>query len=98
MGFAAFASILVVALLVGIAVQYFEQRMGWDWLVIAAAGTFGGYFASEYFPGSTVFSYITNWGPEFDGMYIVPAAITGLVLALIGFVGTRIVQPAPSTA
>jgi hypothetical protein len=89
MGFPVFAAIVIVALAVGIAVQVLERRMGWDWLVIAVPAAFGAYFASETFPGSTTFEAIKNFGPTIDGFYVIPGIVTGAVLALVAYFGTR---------
>ena len=55
MGLAAFGVIVLVAVAAGVAIQLTERKFGYDWLLIAATATFGAYFASETFPGSTVF-------------------------------------------
>lgn len=97
MGFAAFASIVIAALLAGIAVQFAQKKMGYDWLLIAVTATFGAYFASETFPGSVTFEYITNFGPQLDGFYIVPGIVTGVVIALLAYIGTRKLETTTST-
>ncbi len=90
MGFMAFLSIVVVALVVGIGVQYLMKSVHtYEWLAVTVAATFGAYFASESFPGSTVFEGINNWGPEFDGMFIIPAIIGGIILAIVADLGIR---------
>ncbi len=90
MGLTAFLSIVVVALIVGVAVQYLiKSSHTYEWLAVAAAAAFGAYFASESFPGSTVFEGIKDFGPQFDGMYIIPAIIGGVVLAIVADLGIR---------
>ena len=92
MGFFAFAGIVIVALVIGFAVQMYDKRaLSYEWLIIAFAGTFGAYFASENFPGATVplLEGIKDWGPALDGMYLIPAAVTGLILAGVAYFGTR---------
>lgn len=89
MGFPVFAAIVVVSLAIGIAVQLFEKKMGWDWLIIAVPAAFGAYFASETFPGSTTFGAIKDFGPTVDGFYVIPGIVTGAVLALVAYFGTR---------
>ena len=92
MGYLAFATVFVLALIVGIAVQLYERRpLGYEWLMIALAGAFGAYFASETVVGSTVpiLESIKNWGPEFDGMFVVPAVIGAIFLAAITYLGMR---------
>ena len=97
MGFVAFAVIVVVALIVGIAVQYrVKGGVSYQWFIVALAGVFGAYFASETVVGSTVplLDGITQWGPEFDGMFVIPALIGGVLLALIADIGVR-TTPSP---
>ena len=77
MGLAVFVGIIAVALAAGIAVQLVEKKMGYDWLLIAVTGTFGAYFASETFPGSTTFQAIKDFGPAIDGFYVIPGIVTG---------------------
>lgn len=89
MGFPVFAAIVVVSLAIGIAVQLLEKKMGWDWLIIAVPAAFGAYFASETFPGSTTFGAIKDFGPTVDGFYVIPGIVTGAVLALVAYFGTR---------
>ena len=71
--------------------------MRYEWFIVALAGAFGAYFASETVVGSTVplIEGITQWGPEFDGMFIIPAAIGGVFMALIADIGVR---TTPSTS
>lgn len=90
MGFTAFFGIVVVALVVGIGVQFLTRSsFAYEWVVIAFAGAFGGYFASETFVGSAVFAGIKDWGPELDGMFIIPAVIGGVILAIVADLGVR---------
>lgn len=92
MGFLAFGTVLILALIVGFGVQMYAKKvLSYEWLVIALAGAFGAYFASETVVGSEVplLDGIANWGPEFDGMFVVPAIIGGLLLAVIAYFGTR---------
>lgn len=92
MGFLAFGTIVVLAVIAGLAVQYAVRGgVSYEWVIVALAGAFGAYFASEAVVGSTVplLDGIKEWGPEFDGMFIVPAAIGGVLLALIADLGVR---------
>jgi nucleoside recognition membrane protein YjiH len=89
MGLAVFVGIVVVAVAAGIAVQLAERKVGYDWLVIAVTGTFGAYFASETFPGSTTFGAIKDFGPTIDGFYVIPGIVTGVLLALVAYLGTK---------
>jgi hypothetical protein len=59
MGLAVFAAIVIVSLLAGIAVQFLGAKPSrYDFLIVGVTATFGAYFASETFPGSTVFAFI----------------------------------------
>ena len=98
MGFPVLAAIVVVALAIGIAVQLFERKSGWDWLIIAVPAGFGAYFASETFPGSTTFEAIKDFGPTVDGFYVIPGIVTGAILALVAYLGTRNLQTTTSPA
>jgi hypothetical protein len=98
MGFLAFAGVVSIALLIGFGVQYLTKKsLSNEWLIVAVAAAFGAYFASESFPGSTIFSGITNWGPELDGLFLIPAIIGGGLLALVADLGIR-TGPQGSTA
>lgn len=99
MGFTAVLGIVLVAILVGVGVQYLMgSTVGYEWLVIAVAGAFGAYLASEAFVTSSIFEGIKNWGPELDGLFIVPAAIGGVLLALIADIGVRVAIPQATPA
>jgi hypothetical protein len=98
MGFPVLAAIIVVSLAIGIAVQLFERKSGWDWLIIAVPAAFGAYFASETFPGSTTFEAIKDFGPTVDGFYTIPGIMTGAILALVAYLGTRNLQTTTSPA
>ncbi len=90
MGLLAFSVIVILALVAGFAVQYFVERpIGNEWLVVALAAGFGAYFASETVVVSTLFEGFKSWGPQWDGMFIVPAVVGGALLALIADVGVR---------
>jgi len=90
MGFPLFAAIVLVSLLAGIAVQVFGRMTSrYDFAIVRVTAAFGAYFASETFPGSTVFSTITNWGPSIDGFYLIPGIAFAFIIATIAYVGTR---------
>ena len=90
MGLAPFALIVVISLAAGIAVQLLgATKSRYDFLIVGVTAAFGMYFASESFPGSTVFSTITNFGPVWDGFAYIPGIAFGLVLATIAYIGTR---------
>ncbi len=94
MGFLAFGSIVIVALIAGFAVQLMRQKsLTYEWLVVALSVAFGAYFASETWVGSTVFEGIKDWGWSFDGMYVIPAVIGALVMAVVADLGVRLGPP-----
>lgn len=78
-GMSLFAAILLIAggLLIGVLASMIgEVRVGWEWAATAAAALVGGYLGSEALGGAS------TWGPVFEGLYIVPAIIGGLVLGV----------------
>jgi hypothetical protein len=92
MGFIAFAGIVIIAVAAGFAVQMYEKRsLPYEWLIIAMSATFGAYFASENVPGATVpvLDAIQDWGPTLDGMFVIPAVVGGVLLAIVAYFGTR---------
>jgi uncharacterized membrane protein YeaQ/YmgE (transglycosylase-associated protein family) len=79
-GMSGFAALFLVvgALLIGVAAQFIgEVRVGWEWATTGAGALVGGYLGSEAFGG------LSTWGAEFEGLYILPALIGGLVVAII---------------
>jgi hypothetical protein len=90
MGLAVFAAIVVVSLLAGVAVQVLgAKKSPYDFLIVGVTAIFGAYFASETFPGSTVFATITNFGPSIDGFYLIPGIAFAIIIATVSYVGTR---------
>ena len=90
MGLASFALLVVVGLAAGFGVQILTKSpLRFEWLIVAVSVVFGGYFASESFPGSNVFSGIKDWGPSWDGLVFIPAAIGALILSVVADLGMR---------
>ena len=90
MGFAVFAAIVVLSLLVGVAVQVLgAKKSRYDFLIVGVTAAFGAYFASETFPGSTVFETIKNFGPSIDGFYVIPGIAFAFIVATVAYAGTR---------
>ena len=99
MGIAVFAAIVIVALLAGVAVQVLGAKQSrYDFLIVGVTATFGAYFASETFPGSTVFSTITNWGPSLDGFVLIPGIAFAFIIATVAYLATRDLYTSPVTA
>ena len=99
MGLAVFAAIVIVSLLAGVAVQVLGARSSrYDFLIVGVTAIFGAYFASETFPGSTVFATITNWGPSLDGFVLIPGIAFAFIIATVAYLATRDLYAAPITA
>jgi hypothetical protein len=100
MGLPAFAAIVLVSVLAGIAVQIFGTRKSrYDAVVVAVTATFAAYFASETFPGSSPFATITNWGPAVDGFLVIPGIVFAVLITTVAYVGTRdLYASSPTTA
>ena len=90
MGLAVFAAIVVVSLAAGVAVQIFgAKKSPYDFLIVGLTAIFGATFASNNFPGSTVFGVFTDLGPSVDGFYLIPGIALGFGMAFVSYVGTR---------
>jgi hypothetical protein len=99
MGLAVFAAVVVVALLVGVAVQFLGAKPSrYDVLIVGVTAAFGAYFASETFPGSSVFATITNWGPSLDGFVLIPGIAFAFIIATVAYLATRDLYASPTTA
>ena len=90
MGLAPFALIVLISLLAGVAVRILgANKSRYDALIVGVTAAFGMYFASESFPGSTVFSTVPNLGPVWDGFAFIPGLAFGFVIATVAYIGTR---------
>jgi hypothetical protein len=99
MGLAVFAAIVVVSLLAGVAVQVRgAKKSRFDVLIVGVTLVFGAVFASETFPGSTVFSTIKSWGPSIDGFAFIPGVAFAIVIAVVAYAGTRDTYSTPIAA
>ena len=84
----AMIALLVAAVIVGVAGQYIgEHRRSWEWLAAGVAALIGGYPASQYIGPAASFGW------QWEGLWIIPAAIGAVVLAAI--VGVLVRQTAP---
>jgi uncharacterized membrane protein YeaQ/YmgE (transglycosylase-associated protein family) len=77
MSTAAAAILLVGALVIGGITQIIGETRAFHWLPVAAGAFLGGYLGSE------AFGSLSTWGPEFEGLYIVPALIGGAIVGAI---------------
>jgi uncharacterized membrane protein YeaQ/YmgE (transglycosylase-associated protein family) len=76
-GMSTFAAIMLVvgALAIGVVAHYIgEVTIGYEWAIVAVAALVGGYVGSE------AFGTLSTWGVEFEGLFILPALIGGVVL------------------
>ena len=79
-GMSTAAAILLVlgALVVGIAAQVIgDVRAGYEWAITGLAALVGGYIGSESL------GTLSTWGPEFQGLYVLPAAIGAIVVGAV---------------
>ena len=75
-GMSTVAALLLIlgALLIGIVSQYIgDVTVGYEWAVTGAGALIGGYLGSE------AFGTASTWGPEFQGLYVLPAIIGALI-------------------
>ncbi len=98
MGLGVLAAILVISLLAGVTVQrYGSRKSPYDFLIVGLTAAFAAYFASETFPGSTVFDTIKDFGPSIDGFYAIVGIAFAFIIATVAYIGTRDTY-APDTA
>ena len=79
-GMSTYAAILLVlgAILLGVIAHIIgDVRTGWEGPVAAVAALIGGYLGSE------AFGTFSTWGVAFEGLYVLPALIGGLVLGFV---------------
>jgi hypothetical protein len=94
MGTLALTVIVGAGLLIGFGVQYLTHPpTHLDWLFVAIATGVGAYLGSEVL--TNVFGIMAG-GPEIEGLVIIPAVITGLVLGLLADAFVRYVALEPS--
>lgn len=73
-GLAALA-LVAGALVLGVIAQFIgDVRVGWEWVAVSAAALVGGYLGSEGLAG------LSTWGPEFEGLYVLPALIGAVII------------------
>jgi len=90
MGIGILLTIVIVSLLAGMAVQLLGTRKSpYDFLIVGLTAAFAAYFASETFPGSSVFGTIKDFGPSIDGFYLIPGLAFGFIIATVAYIGTR---------
>ncbi len=99
MGIGAFAVVIVAALILGALVQlYLRPKTPYEWVIAGAGAGVGAWLASEI-TWTQWFTGLTDLGPQFDGLLIIPAVIGGLVLgAIVEGVARLVEAPGPTTA
>jgi len=79
-GMSALAAVLLVlgAIVLG-AIAHFvgERRTGFEGPIVAVAALIGGYLGSE------AFAAYSTWGFAFEGLYVLPALIGAVILAVV---------------
>jgi uncharacterized membrane protein YeaQ/YmgE (transglycosylase-associated protein family) len=79
-GMSAFAAFVLVAgaLAIGVIAHLIGQvTVGYEWATTAVGALVGGYLGSE------AFGTLSTWGPELEGLYVLPAIIGAVVLGFI---------------
>jgi uncharacterized membrane protein YeaQ/YmgE (transglycosylase-associated protein family) len=83
----AVALLFVAAIVVGVLVQNIgKASFDYEWVVTGVAAFIGGWLGSEALGAAS------TWGPEWEGMYLVPAFIGAIVLAGLLSVALRYVS------
>jgi hypothetical protein len=76
-GMSAIAAVLLIvgAAVIGAVSQFVgEPRIGYEWVFTAVAVLIGGWLGSEAFGAAS------TWGLEFEGLFVLPAIIGGVIL------------------
>lgn len=88
MGTAGFIVLLAGALGLGILGQFAGRaRSGYDGLITAIAAAIGGFVASEWLGGAS------TWGPEVDGLFVLPGLIGAVILGAVVEYAVRAFSP-----
>lgn len=78
MGFSGFILLLVGALLLDILHRTMHHAAPMsEWLTIAVAAAIGGFIGSEWL------GVASTWGPQVNGLYLIPALIAGVITSAI---------------
>ncbi len=92
MGIWGFIVLLVGAAVLGFAAQAVGRaRYTYEWVIAGLGAAVGAYVASEWL------GVASTWGPELDGLFVLPALIGAVILGGIVDLVTRFTgQPAGS--
>jgi len=85
-GMTAWAVIVLIAgaVVIGLVLQYIgDVTNGYEWSVAGLAAIVGGWLGSE------ALGSLSTWGPEWEGMFVLPALIGAVV---VGFVVDPVVR------
>ena len=86
MGVLGFGILLVGALVLGILAQaYGKTHTAYEWAITGIAAGIGAFIVSEYF-GFFAF------GPEYDGLMLMPALLGAVLVGGVAYVVTRVVE------
>lgn len=78
MGIWAVLLLVIVAAVIGVTAQVIGQAGSqYEWIVVAIGAAVGGFIASEWLGA------VSTWGPELDGMFILPALIGAIVVGAL---------------
>jgi uncharacterized membrane protein YeaQ/YmgE (transglycosylase-associated protein family) len=84
MSFAAALILVVGALIIGVIAEYIGRvQIRYEWIFAALGALLGGWLGSE------ALGTLSNWGPVFDGMYLLPAVIGGVILGGVVDIAVR---------
>jgi uncharacterized membrane protein YeaQ/YmgE (transglycosylase-associated protein family) len=79
-GMTAWAVIVLIAaaIVIGVVLQYIgDVTKGYEWSVAGLAALVGGWIGSE------ALGSLSTWGPEWEGMFVLPALIGAVVLGFV---------------
>ena len=88
MGGLALMLVIVAGIVLGVLVQMIGvTRSGYDGLITGIAVVGGAIVAGQWLGG------VSTWGPQFDGLYLLPALVGGIVLGVIADLAVRFAFP-----
>jgi uncharacterized membrane protein YeaQ/YmgE (transglycosylase-associated protein family) len=74
----AVVALIAAAVVIGVVLQYIgEVTNGYEWSIAGLAAIVGGWIGSE------ALGTLSTWGPEWEGMYLLPALIGAVVLGFV---------------
>jgi len=92
-GIWAFIMLILAAVVIGFVAQMIgTPRFGYDWLMSGVGAALGAFVAGQYL------GVFTAWGPLFDGIYLLPAALGAIGLAAVVEGVVRLTGPTTTTA